>query len=254
MTGRPASPLWAGGTDDGSRAKRPKGRAMTPADRRWNPDDYHIARRNMVERQIKGRGLAVPRLLETMQRVPRHFFVDEAQAAQAYSDTPLPIGYGQTISQPFIVALMLEALDLGPTDRVLEIGFGSGYQTALLASLAGEVFAIERLEPLFRKGRDNLARLGQTNIHLKLDDGTLGWPELAPFEAIIVSAGGPRVPRPLLDQLGPTGRLVIPVGPTAALQKLTLVTKAGADRADRRTLGDCRFVALVGRHGWPEGQ
>jgi protein-L-isoaspartate(D-aspartate) O-methyltransferase len=122
-----------------------------------------------------------------------------------------------------------------------------------LASLAGEVFAVERLEPLFRKGRDNLARLGQANIRLKLDDGTEGWPELAPFEAIIVAAGGPRVPRPLLDQLGPGGRLVIPVGPTAAQQKLTLVTAAGPDQAaDRRTLGDCRFVALVGRHGWAE--
>jgi protein-L-isoaspartate(D-aspartate) O-methyltransferase len=220
-------------------------------DRRWNPDDYHIARRNMVDRQIKGRGLDDPRILAAMYRVPRHFFVDEAQAVQSYSDTPLPIGYGQTISQPYILALMSEALELAPTDRVLEIGFGSGYQTALLASLAGEIFAIERLEPLFRKGRDNLARLGQTNIHLKLDDGTGGWPELAPFEAIIVAAGGPKVPRPLLEQLGPGGRLVIPVGPTVALQKLTLITKAGQGRtADRRALGDCRFVALVGRHGW----
>jgi protein-L-isoaspartate(D-aspartate) O-methyltransferase len=220
-------------------------------DGRWNPDDYHIARRNMVDRQIKGRGLADLRVLAAMYRVPRHFFVDEAQAVQSYSDSPLPIGYGQTISQPYIVALMIEALELAPTDRVLEIGFGSGYQTALLASLAGEVFAIERLEPLFRKGRDNLARLGQANIHLKLDDGTGGWPELAPFEAIIVAAGGPKVPRPLLEQLGPGGRLVIPVGPTVALQKLTLITKAGQGRAaDRRTLGDCRFVALVGRHGW----
>ncbi|MCL2029752.1 MAG: protein-L-isoaspartate(D-aspartate) O-methyltransferase [Deltaproteobacteria bacterium] len=224
------------------------------AGRRWNPDDYHIARRNMVERQIKGRGLTDPRLLAAMNSVPRHFFVDEAQSVQSYADTPLPIGHGQTISQPYIVALMTAALALTPMDRVLEIGFGSGYQTALLASLAGEVFAVERLEPLFRKGRDNLARLGQANIHLKLDDGTGGWPELAPYEAIIVAAGGPRVPQPLLDQLGPGGRLVIPVGPTAALQKLILITKAGDGReADRRSLCDCRFVALVGRHGWPEG-
>jgi protein-L-isoaspartate(D-aspartate) O-methyltransferase len=205
----------------------------------------------MVDRQIKGRGLADPRVLAAMYRVPRHFFVDEARAVQSYSASPLPIGYGPTISQPYIVALMIEALELAPTDRVLEIGFGSGYQTALLASLAGEVFAIERLEPLFRKGRDNLARLGQANVHLKLDDGTGGWPELAPFEAIIVAAGGPKVPRPLLEQLGPGGRLVIPVGVQADLQKLTLITKAGQGRAaDRRTLGDCRFVALVGRHGW----
>jgi len=226
-----------------------------PPGRRWNPDDYHIARRKMLEQQIKARGLTSPRLLSVLNNVPRHFFVDEAQAAQSYADTPLPIGYGQTISQPFIVALMLDALDLTPADRVLEIGFGSGYQTALLASLAGEVFAVERLEPLFRKGRDNLARLGPANIHLKLGDGTDGWPELAPYEAIIVAAGGPRVPRPLLDQLSPGGRLVIPIGPTPAQQKLTLITKAGNTRAaDRRTLGDCRFVALVGRHGWPEGR
>jgi protein-L-isoaspartate(D-aspartate) O-methyltransferase len=221
------------------------------AESRWNPDDYHIARRNMVERQIKARGLTDPRLLEAMTGVPRHFFVDEAQAAQSYADTPLPIGHGQTISQPYIVALMIAALELTPEDRVLEIGFGSGYQTALLATLAREVLAVERLEPLFRKGRDNLARLGQTNIHLKLGDGTEGWPELAPYEAVIVAAGGPRVPRPLIDQLGPGGRLIIPVGPTAAGQKLTLITKAGAGRqAERRILADCRFVALVGRHGW----
>ena len=220
---------------------------------RWKPDDYHIARRNMVERQIKDRGLTEPRLLAALSSVPRHFFVDEAQGAQSYADSPLPIGCGQTISQPYIVALMIAALDLSPTDRVLEIGFGSGYQTALLASLAGEVFAVERLDPLFRKGRANLARLGQTNIHLKMDDGTEGWPQKAPYEAIIVGAGGPRVPRPLLDQLAPGGRLVIPVGPTTVLQKLTLITKAGAGRqADRHTLADCRFVALVGRHGWPD--
>jgi protein-L-isoaspartate(D-aspartate) O-methyltransferase len=231
----------------------PADAALKNAGRRWNPDDYHIARRNMVDRQIKGRGLTDLRILEVMQRVPRHFFVDEAQAAQSYADTPLPIGHGQTISQPYIVALMIESLELAPTDRVLEIGFGSGYQTALLASLAKEVFAVERLEPLFRKGRDNLARLDLTNIHLKLDDGTEGWPEMAPFEAVIVGAGGPRVPLPLLEQLGLGGRLVIPIGPTPAQQKLTLVTKTGPGlTADRRTLGDCRFVALVGRHGWPK--
>ena len=217
---------------------------------RWNPDEYRIARRKMVDQQLKGRGLSDARVLEAMTKVPRHFFVDEAQAAQAYLDSPLPIGYGQTISQPYIVALMLEALRLAPTDRVLEIGSGSGYQTAILAELAAEVLAVERIEAIFHKGRENLARLDFPNIQLKLDDGTLGWPELAPFEAVIVAAGGPRIPQPLVDQLSPGGRLVVPIGPTEKSQKLTLITKDADGNINRSTLGDCRFVALVGRHGW----
>lgn len=217
---------------------------------RWNPDDYRIARRRMVDQQLKKRGVTDPNVLEAMTQVPRHFFVDEAQALQAYTDSPLPIGYGQTISQPYIVAAMVEALNLTPQDRVLEIGSGSGYQTAILASLAGEVFAVERLEPLFYKGRANLSRLDYGNIRLKLDDGTLGWPEMAPFNAIIVAAGGPRVPQPLVDQLAPGGRLIVPVGSSASHQKLTLVTKDQAGEVSRSDLGDCRFVALVGSHGW----
>lgn len=217
---------------------------------RWNQDDYRIARRRMVDGQLKKRGISDPRVLEAMTRVPRHFFVDEAQALQAYTDSPLPIGYGQTISQPYIVAAMVEALELTPNDRVLEIGSGSGYQTAILAELAGEVFAVERLEQLFHKGRANLARLDYHNIRLKLDDGTLGWPEEAPFDAVIVAAGGPRVPQPLVDQLAPGGRLIVPVGSSAAHQKLTLVAKDHSGEVSRSALGDCRFVALVGSHGW----
>lgn len=243
-------------------------------DIRWNLDDYRIARRRMVDQQLKQRGIGDPAVLEAMGRVPRHFFVDEAQALQAYTDSPLPLGYGQTISQPFIVALMVEALELSPHDRVLEIGSGSGYQTAVLALLAHEVFAVERIEPLFYKGRANIARLDQAgglggevarpigyrlpgassasikNIHLKLDDGTLGWPEMAPYEAIVVAAGGPRVPGPLVDQLAPGGRLIVPVGPSSAQQKLTLVTKNKDGEVSRSILGDCRFVNLVGHHGW----
>jgi protein-L-isoaspartate(D-aspartate) O-methyltransferase len=219
-------------------------------DARWNPDAFRVARNKMVELQLKKRGLTDPRVLDVMGRVPRHFFVDEAQAAQAYLDSPLPIGWGQTISQPYIVGLMVESLRVAPTDRVLEIGSGSGYQTAVLAGLAREVLAVERLEPLFFKGRDNLAKLGLPNIRLKLADGTLGWPEMAPFDAVIVAAGGPRVPQPLLDQLAPGGRLIVPVGSTGKTQKLTLVTRGREDRFDRVTLGDCRFVNLVGRHGW----
>lgn len=223
--------------------------SQVPASR-WNADDYRIARRKMVDQQLKKRGVGDGLVLEAMARVPRHFFVDEAQAAQAYLDSPLPIGYGQTISQPFIVALMVEALGLEPEDRALEVGSGSGYQTAILASLAAEVFAVERIEALYYKGRENLARLDLPNIHFKLGDGTLGWPEMAPYDAVIVAAGGPRVPQPLIDQLAPGGRLIVPVGPTEASQKLTLVVKDQAGGLSREILGDCRFVALVGRHGW----
>lgn len=225
---------------------------QTPASR-WNADDYRIARRRMVDQQLKRRGIRDARVLEAMAVVPRHFFVDEAQAAQAYLDSPLPIGYGQTISQPYIVALMVEALRLQPADRVLDIGSGSGYQTAILASVAAEVVSVERVEPLFHKGRENLARLNFQNISLILDDGTLGWPALAPYDAIIVAAGGPRVPQPLIDQLAPGGRLIVPVGPTKTSQKLILVTRdrEGASLS-REILGECRFVALVGRYGWSD--
>ncbi|UQZ89956.1 protein-L-isoaspartate O-methyltransferase [Deltaproteobacteria bacterium Smac51] len=216
----------------------------------WNPDDYRIARRKMVELQLKKRGIRDARVLETMFRVPRHLFVDEAMAAQSYSDSPLPIGHGQTISQPYIVALMVEALNLKPSDKVLEIGSGSGYQTAILAALAGEVFGVERLEAIYQRGRENLQRLGSANIHLKLDDGTLGWPENSPYDAIVVAAGGPKVPQPLVDQLAPGGRLIVPVGPTEKSQQLTLVTKDPQGVISRTPLADCRFVALVGHHGW----
>lgn len=216
----------------------------------WNPDEYRISRRKMVEAQLAGRGIKDGRLLDAMGRLPRHLFVDEALAAQSYSDAALPIGFGQTISQPYMVALMVESLRLSPGDKVLEVGFGSGYQTAILASLAREVYGVERLGPLFQRGRDNLARLGFQNIHLKLADGTLGWPEAAPFNAIAVAAGGPQVPGPLTAQLAEGGRLIVPVGPTEKAQELTLVTKGPRGGITSTPLGACRFVALIGQHGW----
>ncbi len=222
---------------------------MNDAKNNWNPDDYRIARRKMVE-LLKKRGLRDERVLEAMLRVPRHLFVDEALAAQSYGDAPLPLGHGQTISQPYIVALMLEALELAPGDRVLEIGSGSAYQTALASDLAAEVFAVARLDPLYQKGCENLSRLGFQGVRLKLDDGTLGWPEHAPYDAIIVAAGGPKVPEPLVEQLAKGGRLIVPVGPTEQFQKLVLVTKDLSGAVKQRPVADCRFVALVGRHGW----
>ena len=222
---------------------------MNDAKNNWNPDDYRIARRKMVE-LLKTRGIQDTRVMEAMLRVPRHLFVDEALAAQSYGDAPLPLGHGQTISQPYIVALMLEALELAPGDRVLEIGSGSAYQTALASDLAAEVFAVERLEPLYQKGCENLSRLGFQGVRLKLDDGTLGWPEHAPYDAIIVAAGGPKVPEPLVEQLAKGGRLIVPVGPTEQSQTLVLLTKDPSGAIRQRPLADCRFVALVGRHGW----
>jgi protein-L-isoaspartate(D-aspartate) O-methyltransferase len=199
---------------------------------------------------VKSRGIRDERVLAAMLRVPRHLFVDSALAAQSYSDAPLPLGHGQTISQPYIVALMLAALSLRPDDKVLEIGSGSAYQTALLSELAGEVFAVERLEALYQRGCGNLRSLGFEGPRLKRSDGTLGWPEEAPFDAIIVAAGGPQVPPPLIEQLAPGGRLILPVGPDGEHQELTLVSKNQNGQVSQRPIAGCRFVALVGRHGW----
>ncbi len=217
---------------------------------KWNPADYHIARKKMVETQLVGRGIKDEKVIAAMLSVPRHFFVDEALALQAYSDSPLPIGDGQTISQPYIVAYMAEALKLKTGDRVLEIGSGSGYQTAILATLAAEIYAVERLASIYEKGRQNLARLNFKNIHLKLADGTIGWPEHGPFAAIVVAAGGPKIPKPLIEQLAPDGRLIIPVGTTPHNQKLTLLVKDQDGTITQQQLTDCRFVPLLGQHGF----
>jgi protein-L-isoaspartate(D-aspartate) O-methyltransferase len=197
----------------------------------------------MVEEQLKNRGLGSQGVLAAMLKVPRHLFVDEAVRSHAYHDGPLPIGHGQTISQPYIVALMTELLDLKPEDKVLEIGFGCGYQTAVLAALAKKVCAIERLAALFDKGRANLMALGIKNVTLKHADGSLGWPEEAPFEAILVAAYGTSVPEALREELAPGGRLVMPVGDWGS-QKLILYSKAASGRVSGRVVTGCKFVPL----------
>ena len=204
----------------------------------------------MVKTQLIPRGIKDQRVLEAMMKVPRHLFVEEALRGEAYNDHPLPIGHKQTISQPYIVALMTQALELKGDEHTLEIGTGSGYQTAILAELCEKVYTIERIRPLLEQARKRLWDLGYTNILFKAFDGTLGWEEYAPFDAIIVTAGAPRVPQPLLDQLAEGGRLVIPVGDKFG-QDLTKITKKDGDII-QHNLGGCRFVDLIGVHGWKD--
>jgi protein-L-isoaspartate(D-aspartate) O-methyltransferase len=205
-------------------------------------------REKMVSTQIRARGIRDPRVLEAMTNVPRHLFVGEALQDQAYGDFPLPIGEGQTISQPYIVAEMTQALELTKDDRVLEIGTGSGYQTAILAELAYRVYTIERIRTLFINVRKRLDELKYHNVVAKCSDGTLGWPEESPFEAIIVTAGAPKVPDAFVEQLSMGGRLIIPVGDRFS-QKLLKIVKQ-EDGIRQVDLGGCRFVKLVGNHGW----
>jgi protein-L-isoaspartate(D-aspartate) O-methyltransferase len=210
------------------------------------------ARARMVEQHLARRGISGPRLLEAFREVPREAFVPDELAEFAYQDAPLPIGDGQTISQPYIVAVTVEALGLKGGERVLEIGTGSGYAAAILGRLAGEVFTVERLESLAEQARERLARLGFDNVHVLHGDGTLGWPEHAPFDAIAVAAGGPEVPEALLSQLAPGGRLVIPVGPQESSQVLTRVTRDESGDYREEPLTPVRFVPLIGEQGWPE--
>jgi len=202
----------------------------------------------MVEEQIIKRGVKQKEVLDAMQKVPRHFFVDEALVSQAYSDFPLPIGEGQTISQPFMVAMMTEALMLKGNEKVLEIGTGSGYQSAVLSLVAGRVFSIERISTLATRARKTLDRLGYSKVIVKVDDGTVGWPEEAPFDAIIVTAGSPQIPSDYYGQLSEGGRLIIPVG-DEFVQELMRVTKKGSGFVTEK-LGGCRFVKLIGKNGW----
>jgi protein-L-isoaspartate(D-aspartate) O-methyltransferase len=212
--------------------------------------EFATARNRMVDSQLVSRGIKDPKVLAVMRKVPRHRFVEEALSNQAYGDHPLPIGEKQTISQPYIVALMTEALELKGTEHVLELGTGSGYQTAILAELAKKVYSIERMYSLSVKARRLLDELGYLNVVLKVGDGTLGWKEQAAFDAVMVTAGSPDVPQPLVDQLAVGGRLVIPVGDRYSQTLLKLVrAKEGIKKID---LGGCRFVNLVGQHGWQE--
>lgn len=212
--------------------------------------DYTVARRKMVEHQLVGRGIRDPRVLDAMGRVPRHEFVDPGMAALAYEDHPLNISFKQTISQPYIVGLMTEALQLAGTERVLEIGTGSGYQAAILCELACRVFSIERIVDLSNRARKTLYRLGYMNFDLRIGDGSLGWPEEGPFDAILVTAASPEIPPPYLAQLGKGGRLVMPVGGVEEQELIRLTRLKGKYR--REALTGCRFVKLLGQYGWKE--
>ncbi|MBP8037550.1 MAG: protein-L-isoaspartate(D-aspartate) O-methyltransferase [Desulfobulbus sp.] len=203
----------------------------------------------MIEEQLVPRGISDPRVLEAMRQVPRHLFVEDAMQAHAYGDFPLPIGSGQTISQPYIVALMTEALQLKGSERVLEIGTGSGYQAAILSRLCLRVYTIERIDALVGRARRVFDRLRYHNIVSRIDDGTEGWSAEAPFDGILVTAGGPRIPDPLLAQLADPGRLVIPVG-DQGVQDLQLVEKRDGGLTVR-TIEQVRFVDLIGAYGWP---
>ncbi len=198
----------------------------------------------MLDTQLRSRGIRDTRVLEAMARVPRHRFVPEAQQAEAYSDQPLPIGHGQTISQPYVVAFMTEALQVAPDDCVLEIGTGSGYQTAILGELAREVYTIERVPELAERASTTLAALGYDNVHVRAGDGYAGWPERAPFAKIIVTAAPEEVPPRLVEQLAVGGTMVIPVGPQFGEQEIRILTKTGRGVETTRSL-PVRFVPMV---------
>jgi protein-L-isoaspartate(D-aspartate) O-methyltransferase len=210
--------------------------------------DFALARKKMVQEQLATRGIKDKRILDAMMKVPRHLFVEEGLWHQAYGDFPLPIGDGQTISQPYIVALMTEALQLAGDDKVLEIGTGSGYQAAILAELTTHLFSIERISSMASKARKTLDELGYANVLIRVSDGTLGWQEEAPFAGIIVTAGAPAIPPTLVDQLEVGGRLVIPVGNEYSQTLLKVVKQEKGYR--EKDLGGVRFVKLIGDHGW----
>ena len=207
-----------------------------------------VTLRNMIEAQISARGIDCPAVLHALDATPREWFVADEQKSVAYADRPLPIGEGQTISQPYIVALMSSLLQLRPTDRVLEIGTGSGYQTAILARLAARVFTIERIASLSHRAAERLAAHGFHDVEFRVSDGSLGWPEAAPFDRIIVTAGAPEIPKPLYEQLAEGGRMVLPVGPDTD-QALRVVERRGNECIEQPGI-PVRFVPLIGAHGF----
>jgi protein-L-isoaspartate(D-aspartate) O-methyltransferase len=211
---------------------------------------YERQREEMVRSQIEARGIKEPKVLSAFREVPRHLFVSEALSDQAYGDYPLPIGEQQTISQPYIVAEMTQALELGDNDRVLEIGTGSGYQAAILAQIVYRVYSVERIRSLYLKARSLFDKLHYHNIVTKYADGTKGWQEESPFDAIVVTAGAPEIPNVLVEQLVEGGRLVVPVG-NQHTQELVKIYREEKN-IQQTNLGGCRFVKLVGEHGWKE--
>ena len=214
--------------------------------------DYAAEREAMVERQLKRRGITDAQILEAFRAVPREAFVGEEYAHLAYGDHPLPIEAGQTISQPYIVALMIEAAAIKRGDKVLEVGSGSGYAAAVISRIAAKVIGIERQHDLVEVSRSRMAQLGYDNVEIVEGDGTKGAPREAPFDAILAAASGSHVPKALLDQLGPGGRLVMPVGQPGWVQKLVKVTKREDGSLQQSDLGDVRFVPLIGEEGWKD--
>ena len=212
--------------------------------------DYRLAREKMVKNQLVPRGIIHKGVLMAMGKIHRHLFVEEALVGEAYNDHPLPIGHKQTISQPYIVALMTEALELSGKEKTLEIGTGSGYQTAILAELSKRVYTIERIRPLLETAKEVLDALGYTNVLYKIDDGTLGWKEFAPYDAVIVTAGAPRIPETLLNQLAEGGRMIIPIGNRFSQELIKVVRVKNTFKEE--SLGGCRFVDLIGAHGWKD--
>ncbi len=214
--------------------------------------DFTMLRERMVERHIERRGLDDPALLAAFRAVPREAFVAPSYANAAYADGPLPIESGQTISQPYIVALTIDAAEIGPEDKVLEVGAGSGYAAAVIGQIAGQVIAIERHGELARLADQRMARLGYANVRIVEGDGTRGCPAEAPFDAIVAAASGSHVPQALLDQLKPGGRIVMPLGEPGSIQELVKITRHPDGRIVRENLGGVRFVPLIGANGFPE--
>ncbi len=213
--------------------------------------ELRMRRTEMVDTQLRARGIRDERVLRAFETVPRHLFVPEHLQSEAYNDNALPIGHGQTISQPYMVALMLSLLELDGHERVLEVGAGSGYQAALLGMLAKEVYTVERLEPLAELSRSSLEEMSVDNVHVVLENGSVGLPDRAPFDAIIVAAGAPDVPDALVQQLADPGVLLIPTGPLSSQSLLRVVKRAGEVRREKVT--DCAFVPLKGQQGWNTG-